>query len=155
MTITMDYLKTCDLAQLEELYARDVDITIPTSDSYKGVYLKRLSNPGADNIFNHVSQWAAFDAMSFGLNFYTGYGDWFFYHSSVAMGRFTPRIEDSRWRETKTITLNYQVSKLPKPVRNVLYDEIKPLSENIFLGIGGLNRDRDVGDHFFFAIVRK
>ncbi len=155
MTITMDYLKTCNMTQLEELYARDGDITIPTSGSYKGVYLKRLSNPGADNLFNRVSQWAAFDAMSFGLNFYPDYGDWFFYHSSVAMGRFTPRIEQSRWRDTNTITLNYQVSKLPSPVRNVLYDEIKPMTDSLLLGMGGLNRDRDVGDHFFFAIVKK
>ena len=150
----ISYLKNCDLARLEELYLQKVDIAIPQSGAYQGTYLKRLDNPGANNSFNVVLQWAMFDLTPFGLNFFSDHGDWYFFHPSLAMGKFIPRRERSRWRDTETITLNYETSRLPKPIRSMLYDEIRPLSENIMLGIGGLNADKDKGDLFFFAIER-
>jgi len=148
------YLKNCSLAQLEELYLQKVEISIPKVGNYRGTYLKRLDNPGANGKFNLITQWALFDLTPFGLNFFSDYGDWYFFHPSLAMGKFIPRRERSRWRDTETITLDYQTSRLPKPVRSILYDEIRPLSENILLGIGGLNAGQGVGDHFFFAIER-
>ena len=148
------YLKKCDLGLLEALYKQPGEITIPKSGSYKGTYLKRLDNPGANKKINIIALWAMFDLTPFGLNFYPKYGDWYFFHPSFAMGKFTPTIGPSRWREAETIRLNYQVSGLPKPIRSILYDEIKPLEENLLLGIGGFNAEKDTGDQFFFAIEK-
>jgi hypothetical protein len=59
----------------------------------------------------------------------------------------------SRWRDTETVRLHYEVSRLPGPVRAVLYDEVKVLSPSLCLGIGGINAARGRGDHFFYALV--
>ena len=64
------------------------------------------------------------------------------------------RMEPSRWRATQTFTLDYEKSRLPTPLRSTLYDELKPLSEDIVLELGGLNADGSGGDHFFFALER-
>ena len=90
----------------------------------------------------------------FGLNFYPGWGDWFFFHPKIAAGRFVPRRERSRWRSTDAYTLSYERSRLPRPVRGLLYDELKPLSDRLILGFGGTNAETDKGDHFFFALSR-
>jgi len=147
-------LKQCDLSDLETLYKQPGEIAIPKSGSYKGVYLKRLDNPGASRKINRITLWAMFDLTPFGLNFYPDYGDWYFFHPSLAMGRFLPSVGPSRWREAETIRLNYHTSRLPNLVRSILYDEIKPLAENILLGIGGFNAEKDKGDQFYFAIER-
>jgi hypothetical protein len=36
----------------------------------------------------------------------------------------------------------------------MLYDEVKPLSRDACLGIGGVNAGRGAGDHFFFVLER-
>jgi hypothetical protein len=42
---------------------------------------------------------------------------------------------------------------LPKPIRDQLYDEVKPLAPDLCLGIGGTNHESDEGDHFWFALT--
>jgi len=148
------YLKQCQLSELEALYQQPGESAIPTSGSYKGTYLKRLDNPSANKKINRITLWAMFDLTPFGLNFYPEYGDWYFFNPSLAMGRFSPSVGPSRWRQAETIRLNYQVSGLPKLIRSILYDEIKPISENILLGIGGFNAEKGAGEQFFFAIER-
>ena len=148
------YLKRCDLNRLEALYKQPGEISIPESGSYKGVYLKRLDNPGANKMINRITLWAMFDLMPFGLNFYPEYGDWYFFYPSLATGRFLPSVGPSRWRQAETIRLNYHVSGLPKLIRSILYDEIKPVAEDLLLGIGGFNAEKGAGEQFFFAIER-
>ncbi len=150
----MDYLKGCSLDRLEELYLQKGEVSVPRSGSYKATHLKRLENAGANNIFNLTAQWLMFDLTPFGLNFYPDFGDWFFFHPALALGKFTSSPGKSRWRETETIRLNYRISRLPTGISSILYDEIKTLSENILLGIGGVNAEKGQGDHFFFAIER-
>jgi hypothetical protein len=88
----------------------------------------------------------------FGVDFDTRL--WFFWHAALAAGRFEPRPGRSRWRDTEAVGLHYHVSRLPGPVRGVLYDEVKPLSADLCLCIGGINAPRGQGDHFFFALQR-
>jgi hypothetical protein len=40
------------------------------------------------------------------------------------------------------------------PRLGLLYDEVKPLSEDLCLGMGGVNRGPGEGELFFFALVR-
>ena len=47
------------------------------------------------------------------------------------------------------------IDRLPRFVRDMLYDEVKPLSERLILGIGGINRGRGEGEHLFFALERQ
>lgn len=65
-----------------------------------------------------------------------------------------PRVGPSRWRDTEAVTLHYERSRLPAPIRGVLYDEVKPLTDTICLGLGGINAERGDGDQFFFALER-
>lgn len=155
MSITLDDLRHAPLERLESLYREERSIAIPASGSFDGTVLMRLHNPGADFPPTYWFQRLLFEAMPFGLNFFPGQGDWYFFDPKVAMGRFTPRIGPSRWRDTTTITLNYEASRFPGFFRDLLYDEIKPLSETLYLGIGGFNDERGKGDHFFFAIERR
>ncbi|MBF0353458.1 MAG: hypothetical protein HQM11_20695, partial [SAR324 cluster bacterium] len=64
------------------------------------------------------------------------------------MGKFRSEIHPSRWRSAMVVGLHYESSQLPGFIRNLLYDEVKPLSETLCLGIGGFNRDKGEGDHF-------
>ena len=79
------YLKKCDVGLLEALYKQPGAVEIPTSGSYRGTYLKRLNNPGAQKKINRITLWAMFDLTPFGLNFYPEYGDWYFFHPSFAI----------------------------------------------------------------------
>jgi hypothetical protein len=36
----------------------------------------------------------------------------------------------------------------------MLYDEVKPLSADLLLGLGGVNAETGEGDHFFFTLER-
>ncbi|PKN31442.1 MAG: hypothetical protein CVU63_23915, partial [Deltaproteobacteria bacterium HGW-Deltaproteobacteria-20] len=60
----------------------------------------------------------------------------------------------SRWRDTQTIRLHYHPSRLPGAVRTFLYDEVKPLTESLCLGIGGINAPRGRGEQFLFSLER-
>ena len=71
-----------------------------------------------------------------------------------AIGRFDARIGPSRWRDTDAIQLHYDPSRLPGPIKGRLYDEIKPLSGDLVLGLGGVNAERGEGDHFWFVLTR-
>ncbi len=67
------YLKQCDLSLLEAIYKQPGEVVIPTSGSYRGTYLKRLDNPGANKKINVFTLWAMFDLTPCGLNFYQSF----------------------------------------------------------------------------------
>lgn len=90
--------------------------------------------------------------MPFGIDFDAR--RWWFLHPRLAVGRFELCQERSRWRDTDALTLRYHPSRLPGPLRDVLYDEVKPLGDDLLLGLGGLNWEVGRGDHFYFALTR-
>ena len=147
--ITLSQLRRCDLASLEELYAHERAVSLPAG-RYRGVPLARLESSGARNPFWRLTQ-VPFSLAPFAVDFTARH--WLFFHR-LALGKFEPSVGASRWRETVTVRLDYSGSRLPAPVRNLLYDEVKPLSETLCLGLGGVNAPRGRGDHFFFALDR-
>lgn len=137
--------------ELERLFARPLETLMP-SGVFRGRWLRRMENPVAKRPVWRWSLKVAFEWTPFGIDFNRRL--WFFFGPRLVMGRFDPRAGPSRWRDTDVIGLHYERSRLPKPVRRILYDEIKPLSEDLVLGIGGVGAGSGAGDHFFFALEK-
>lgn len=146
----LDHLERCSLAELEALYATGGSVDVPTGH-YRGLHLRRIDAPGARRPGYALS--AAFGLLPFGIDF--DRCCWTFGHPSVRAGLFVAEPGRSRWRETETVRLRYTPSRLPFFVRRVLYDEVKPLTSSLALGMGGLWADAGRGDHFFFALLRQ
>jgi hypothetical protein len=144
-------LSTMDLSALDRLYADAPLVALPRG-RFDGVVLGRLATPGARRAFHYVVQKAGFEWISWGIDF--DHARWFFLHPRARMGHFTAHAGRSRWRDTESYGLRYEVSRLPW-VGGALYDEIKPLSDSLVLGLGGVNAPVGDGDHFFFALTRR
>lgn len=149
--ITTTQLKGMSLAQLEELYAREDDVDLPTG-FFNGQLLQWLDTRDARHPLWRPAIALMFEACPFGVDFTNR--RWFFFQRSLAAGRFEARVEPSRWRDTRAVCLHYEGSRLPGPIRGVLYDEVKPLNRDLCLGLGGINRPGSQGDIFFFALQR-
>jgi len=148
--LTLSRLRRCSLAQLEALYVEKRAFAQPTGP-YRGVHLAWLDTPGARHPLTRPLQHLGFRWAPFGVDFTARH--WFFFDRRFGIGRFAAQTGPSRWRDTETIRLHYDVSRLPRPLRGILYDEVKPLSTALCLGIGGVNAPRGRGDHFFFALT--
>lgn len=120
--------------------------------SYRGTFLHYLDTRGAKRWHWRAFYELAFRLSRFGVEFDTQ--RWSFGLPSLQIAHFEPRLQSSRWRDTQVVALHYQTSRLPGIIRGLLYDEIKPLSDDLILGLGGVNAERDDGDHFFFALSR-
>lgn len=147
--MTLARLQRCSVAELEALYVRPHPVRVPAG-IHRGTHLVWLDTPGARYPLIHPLQHLGFRLTPFGIDFNARL--WFFFHHRLAVGRFTADIGPSRWRDTDTVRLRYEVSNLPGPLRALLYDEVKPLSPSLCLGLGGINAPRGRGDHFFFAL---
>lgn len=147
--ITLARLRRCTVAELEALYAEPRPVSVPAG-IFRGIHLAWLDTPGARHPVIHPLQYLGFRLTPFGIDFIAR--RWFFFHRRLAAGRFTAHVGASRWRDTETVRLCYDVSHLPGPLRALLYDEVKPLSATLCLGLGGINAPRGRGDHFFFAL---
>ena len=147
---TLSRLRSCSLEQLEALYAEERPFAIPTS-AYRGVHLAWLDTPGARHPLARPLEHLGFYWVPFGVDFTAR--QWFFFDRRLGIGRFWAQPGPSRWRDTETVCLHYDISRLPRPLRGILYDEVKPLSTALCLGIGGINAPRGRGDHFFFALT--
>ena len=143
-------LVQCSVAELETLYVEPRSVAMP-SGRYRGVHLAWLDTPGARHPLIRPLQHLGFRLLPFGVDFIRQ--RWFFFHPALGVGRFVTEAGRSRWRDTETVRLRYEVSRLPRPVRALLYDEVKVLSPALCLGLGGINAPRGQGDHFFFALV--
>jgi hypothetical protein len=119
---------------------------------FDGHVLTRLDTPGARRAVYKFVQWVGFELVPWGIDF--DHARWFFGHHRARSGHFTARPGASRWRPTESYALRYELSRLPWVGRG-LYDEIKPLSDSLVLGIGGVNADRGDGDHFYFALTQR
>jgi hypothetical protein len=147
---TLSRLRRCSPEQLEALYAEERSFVVPTG-AYRGVHLAWLDTPGARHPLARSLEKVGFYWVPFGVDFTAR--QWFFFDRRFGIGRFWAQPGPSRWRETETICLHYDISHLPRAVRGILYDEVKPLSTSLCLGIGGINAPRGRGDHFFFALA--
>jgi hypothetical protein len=146
--VALELHRGLTLEELEALYARPGSVEVPRG-VFAGEVLVRLDNRGARRLVNRASQIPAFEWTPFGVDF-DSHRWWF----AFQIGAFTARAERSRWRDTSAITLRYDPSRLPRPIKGVLYDEVKPLTDDLVLGLGGLNAEQGEGDHFFFALRR-
>lgn len=137
--------------ELEALY-RETPLGPPPEGVFDGAVLRWLDTPGAHHPFFRATEWVAFELLSWGIRF--DRARWWFLRPRIAIGRFDATPGPSRWRDTETFRLRYDDPALPRFVRDALYDEVKPLGPDLCLGIGGINRGRGEGDHFFYALSR-
>ncbi len=136
-------------AELEALYLGPL-AEPPPSGLYQGAFLGFLDNPGARRTHTRVVDTLLFRWTRFGIDFDRRL--WWFVDPRLAAGRFRTSIGPSQWRVTETVRLHYEDSLLPGPVRNLLYDEVKPLPDGRVLGLGGLDAGPGQGDHFWFEL---
>lgn len=144
-------LQTMDRAALEALYVSTPLLPLPAGQ-FRGAALKRIPFVGWDVCFTRVIELVAFDLMPWGIDLDSR--SWYFFCRCLQIAHFNATPGPSRWRATDAIALDYSVSGLPWFLRNYLYDEIKPLSNDLCLGIGGSKYPAGVGDHMFFGIER-
>lgn len=140
------------LLQIEDLYIREINVSLPIDGIYRGIFLKRLHNPGAREWFNLALQVPLFQWAPFGIRFEGYRGSWYFFDPSLSIGEFHMVIGQSRWRNCETIRMIYDNSDLPEFFSSMLYDEVRPLGDGRLLGFGGMNRERNFGDHFYFLL---
>ncbi len=149
--VTLAELRRYPLAQLEKCYAERRPVAVPLG-YYRGTHLRWLDTPGASHPLLRPVVDLLFRRTPFGVDFERE--RWFFFRRGLGMGRFAAQIGPSRWRDTDTVRLTYDRSRLPSPVRRLLYDEVKPLSDSLCLGLGGINAETGRGEYFFFALHR-
>jgi hypothetical protein len=136
---------------LEELYLAPGEIEVPRG-VFRGRHLRWLDTRAArDPIWRPVEE-LFFARLPWFVDF--DRKRWFWFSRSLGIGHFSPSIGPSRWRDAETIRMLYDDRRLPGFVNHWLYDEVKPVSEDLCLGIGGVNGPRDEGDQFFFALRR-
>jgi hypothetical protein len=148
---TVDDLRRASLADLEAMF-RDTPRGPDPAGVFRGQFLTWIDSPGARRPDVRVLDSLMFRATPFGVDF--DRNSWWFFRPSLRAGRFEPRLGPSRWRPTDCWQLHYEVSRLPTPIRALLYDEVKPISSSVILGLGGTNHDRGRGDHFWFSLDR-
>lgn len=136
--------------ELEQVFAAAREVNVPTG-CYVGEHLGWIDAPDASALWRPVLSFG-FARLPFGIDF--DRRRWFFVDRRLLIGRFEAEVGPSRWRPTDSVRLTYHRSRLPRLVRSSLYDEVKPLSEDVCLGMGGINAERGAGDHFFFALRR-
>jgi len=141
-------LRESSLASLEALY-RIAPIGPRPRGRFRGHVVAHVDSPLARSRSGAVIL-ASFEHVPFGIDFTSC--TWFFFRPWLRIGRFRMEFGRSRWRDAEVLRLEYDVSRLPRPVRGSLYDEVKPLSETLCLGLGGINAGPGKGDLFFFAL---
>jgi hypothetical protein len=143
---TADELRASSLDDLERLYRQAALGPIPRG-RFRGEALARVGSRFARSPLV-TAMLLPFERARFGIDF--GARTWFFVDERVTLGRFRVDPGRSRWRETETLRLRYDVSRLP--IRALLYDEVKPLDESLCLGLGGVALPTGRGDLFFFLL---
>ncbi len=139
-------LTSKSLPELELLYAR-APIAPLAGGVWRGHYLHELPMSLGERLISR----AMFKWPTFGLDL--DQRGWWFGRPGSVVGRFEPEVGPSRWRETEVVRLDYRRTT-PWPLRRLLYDELKPLSYNAILGIGGVSRAEPPGAWFYFALER-
>ncbi len=146
MTMTREALRRSSLDELEAQFCQAIMGPVPTQ-RYRGEVLHRVDTPFARTLTASLLM-LPFERMGFGVDF--SERDWFFLDPRLHLGRFRMEPGPSRWRDTSVLRLVYDASRLP--FRGLLYDEVKPLSDSLCLGLGGINRGPGQGELFFFLL---
>lgn len=141
-------------ADLGRLYLRESSFEAPEAGSYRGAFLQRIAGRGPLARILGAAICLPFRRLAFGLNLRGNSGVWYFLHPALTIGRFTPRIQPSVWRNTTALALDYSASRLPSPVRSLLYDEIKPVAKGLLLGIGGFGPPGRRLELFLFSLEK-
>lgn len=147
--VSAELLRTLSRQDLEQLYLGPGPVAAPRG-RFVGQVLCWLDSRAARSWGWRLATRLLFERSAFGIDFERR--QWFFWHPALSMGRFAARVAPSRWRQTQTVVLEYHGSALPGLVRRHLYDEVKPLSDTVCLGIGGVNAPRGEGELFFFLL---
>ncbi len=150
MVNTLAELTSASVAELEVLYQSDRVVAVPGA-VFRGHFLCWLDTAGAHNPVYRATEALFFEHMAFGVDF--AQRRWFWFSPTLAVGHFSATVGPSRWRDTATLRLTYDDRFIPWAIRSRLYDEVKPLSDALCLGIGGIDGPRGLGDHFFFALT--
>lgn len=147
--MTSPSLRGLPHAQLEALYAGPL-AELPPAGLYQGEFLGFLDTAGARRPHTRIIDTVLFRWPRFGIDFDRRL--WWFVDPRLAVGRFRTSVGPSQWRVTETVRLYYDVSLLPAPVREILYDEVKTLPDGRVLGLGGTAGGPGLGDHFWFEL---
>ena len=141
----IDALRRATSSELERLYAAPLALAIP-SGRYAGCFLQRTPGWKRAGLLVRSAVALGFAALPFGVDFDRSL--WRLAGGAVRAGRFELQPGPSRWRPTRTLAMHYEASRLPAFVRALLYDEVKPLDDDLLLGLGCVAQ----GDLFFFAL---
>jgi hypothetical protein len=150
-TVTWSELVRASIAELESLYASSREVIVPKG-RFAGRHLVWLDTPAARHPVLRTVEHLFFAELSWRIDF--DRRRWFWLQDRVGIGRFSASVGPSRWRATDTIRLLYDDPLLPGFVNQWLYDEVKPLSDDLCLGLGGISAKKSVGEQFFFALGR-
>ncbi len=145
--MTADDLRVASLATIESLYA-----SAPVGPMPRGVFDGHMLHYLNRGPMARALDGLLFDALPYGIDF--DRQRWWFVRPALCIGRFDIDSGSSAWRATQTLRLTYDGSRLPRPVRAMLYDEIKPLDDDLCLGLGGVKGQSGSGDHFFFFLTK-
>ena len=151
MTLRLADLETAALPELEALFARN-QVAPAQPAPFRGKLLRWLGTPGARHPLYRPAEALMFQRLPFGVDF--ARRRWFWQSPRLGVGHFSASLGPSRWRDTTALRLHYDDRLQPWALRARLYDEVKPLSDELCLGIGGMDGARGHGDHFFFALYR-
>ena len=149
--IGLPELKKMSLPELEALW-KETPLGPAPLGTFRGAFLRWVDSPGARKLQVRAFDTPAFVWAPFGIDFDAR--AWWFFHKRALVGRFDLTPGRSRWRDTEAQQVRYGASRLPGMVKDLLYDEVKRVSEDVAIGLGGLNADAGEGDHFFFALGR-
>jgi len=135
--VSWEELRGADASDLEKLY-RDVGVSRVPRGIFAGRHLAWVETRDPTAPLLRPVLELFFRRLEFHIDF--DRSQWFWFARSLGVGHFSPSIGPSRWRDTETIRM--------------LYDEVKPLSDDLGLGLGGISRRRGEGERFFFALRR-
>lgn len=154
---TLTSLRELSGEELEQLFRENpAGNPAPIPGLYRGRFLTGIANGAtAANLWFRLYPRLFFDPVPYGIEFGSGGGRWWFGRPELQAGDFRLVNGPSRWRPGfQTNQLVYDIMPMPKFIRNIFYDEVVVLGEDLILGMGGLNAGPDEGDHFFFQLRR-
>jgi hypothetical protein len=137
--------------ELEACYARASALDVPRG-VFRGRHLMWLDTRAARHPVLRPVEELVFARLPWRIDF--ARRRWYWLGAPVGFGHFSPSIGPSRWRDTETVRMLYDDRALPGFVNQFLYDEVKPLSADVCLGLGGISAGRGKGEQFFFALQR-
>lgn len=144
-------LQRLPVSELDALYAETPIRPLPKG-MFRGTLLRWLPPACLLRNAGFISlEVVAFQLLPWGIDFDSS--KWWVGLKFLQGGYFIPKQGPSRWRDAETFQLRYDKDWLPF-FRRYLYDEVKPLTDDLCLGIGGINADKGVGDHFYYLLQR-